>query len=517
MAPQDDDLSEPKASDEGGTDPPSVLSRADLRRATMSGIRWITLARLAAELLLLVASVVLARLIPPPEFGRAAVALIVVAVATVSMAQGIGAAIVQMRSADRLDLQSATLVALGSGAVLAGITIAFGSWAAPGLLGDRIGRLIQLSSLAFVFASFGAVSQAVLQRGLNFRRIGMIEVASLLCGTITSVALAAAAGLDAEALVAGGLATSATISVLSLASVPLARPRWDRDRVHRITSFGVPSGFAALAYTVFRQVDYAIIAVRLSATEVGLYWRAYQLGVEYQSKITGIMLRITFPVFSRTATMEDMRAVRTRIVRLHATTLLPLLATFIAVAPVLIPWLFGPAWEPSVGPSQLLAVVGMGTAIVTGIGPLMLAAGKQRELLVYNVVTLIIYAAAIYIVAPYGLIAICLAVLGVQGLNFVATHYLLLHRMMGIAVSGLWREIAPGVVSSLALLAVTYPLSDGLGKSGLGSALTLLIASTVACVISVAVIRRLFPAAWADALLVARSVRSRGKAAVGGG
>jgi lipopolysaccharide exporter len=486
-----------------------VFSRAELRRATLTGLRWVSLARLIAEILLFAASVILARLISPAEFGRAAVALIVVAVATVLIGQAFGAPLVQMRSLGRADLESATLLSLVTGFVLAAATLTFAWVVGTSLFGERISGLIQLSALAFVLVSLGTASNAVLQRNLNFRRLGMIEVASLTCGTITSVVLAFAAGLDAEALVAGALTSTATASLLSLASVPLPFPRWHIGAAREIASFGVPTALAALAYTAFRQVDYAILAVRLSATEVGLYWRAYQLGVEYQSKLTGIMLRIAFPVFSRTATLEDMRVVRARIVRLHATVLLPMLATFIALAPVLVPWLFGSAWKASVLPSQLLAVVGMGTAVVTGIGPLLLAAGKQRALLVYNLATLIVYAGTVFVAAPYGLTVVCLAVLAVQGINFLATHYILLERMLGIPMRRLWTDVAPGGAASLAAFLVAYSLTRALSGADLEATLILVLAGALAALAWLATVRILFPAAWGDVLLVRRAVLRR--------
>jgi len=491
----------------GSDQPPAGHSRAELRKATLAGIRWITLSRVVAELFTLTASVALARLIVPAEFGRGAVALIVAAIAGVVMSQGIGAALVQMRSAERSDLQSATLLALLMGVVLTAVTFVVGRYAVPPVLGDRIGALIELSSLTFLLAAPGAVSQARLQRELQFRRVAAVQVAPMVCGTIASVVLAATIDANAEALVAGALVSAGLGSIMAMAYVPFTAPRWHRAAAARIASFGIHSGLATLAYTVFRQVDYVILAGRMSAGDVGLYWRAYQLGVEYQTKITTVMLRVTFPIFSRTASRKDMRAIRTRVVRLHAALVVPPLATFIAIAPVFIPFLYGSAWEGAVVPAQLLAIVGMGAAIVTGIGPLMLAAGKPRELMIYNLVTLAVYALAVYVMAPHGLTAVCLGVLAVQTVNFGATHYFLLQRMLGIPVSGLWAEVAPGACAGAALLAVTYPLVDRLSAAGVGDVLVLLAAVPVAAAIAVTVIWRLFPAAWADAMLIVGAVR----------
>src|SRR5205823_14152932 len=98
----------------------------------------------------------------------------------------------------------------------------------------------------------------------------------------------------------------------------------------------------------------------------------------------GIMLRIAFPVFSRAGSLERMRSTRRRIVRVHAVVIVPLLALFIALAPVLVPAVFGSRWSPAVLPSQILAGCGMITAVVTGLWPLMLAIGRPGTLLRFN-------------------------------------------------------------------------------------------------------------------------------------
>jgi len=62
---------------EGNDDPGrrvSAASRGELRAATFSGIRWMTFARVLAETGSLGSMVVLAHLIAPAAFGRAAIA-----------------------------------------------------------------------------------------------------------------------------------------------------------------------------------------------------------------------------------------------------------------------------------------------------------------------------------------------------------------------------------------------------------------------------------------------------------
>ena len=160
----------------------------------------------------------------------------------------------------------------------------------------------------------------------------------------------------------------------------------------------------------YGNVDYLILGAKLSPAQVGFYYRAYTLGVQYETKISDIIARLAFPVYSRTENADHMRAVRSRVVRINATVIYPILALFIAVAPELVPWLFGPRWEPAVLPAQILAVAGMARMINNGTPPLLLAAGRPRTLLGVQPLPAGVLAAAVLIAAPYGLIAVCVAV-----------------------------------------------------------------------------------------------------------
>lgn len=492
------------------------LSRNELRTATLSGVRWATTARLGAELLGLVSMVTLARLIPPAEFGHAVIALVVVTFAVIVNFEFVGVPLVQTTSVTRRQLEAAVVASLGLGVLLCSATLLFGITAAATVFDARTAEFIQLVAPAFLLGALGAVPRAMLQRRLDFAAMTMIEVASLASGLLTSIVLALA-GLDAEAIVLGSLTTAALATLILVLRGPLPRPRWHRDGMRDLASFGLASGLAATMGSTFRNVDYAIVGARLGAAQLGFYWRGFQLGVMHQGKISGIMLRIALPVYSRATSLQDMRALRRRITRAHATVILPLQATLIAVAPVLVPWLFGPRWEPAVVPTQILAVAGMFLALLTGVGPLVTAVGRPRALLAFNAASLAAYAGAVYVAAPYGLTAVCATAVLVYAGQLACAQVLLLRRLVGIPVREFGSDAGPGGVSSLALLGVTLGFMQVAETAGLPAAVTLALAAPVAAGTYLLTLRALFPPAWGDLALLGRlAFRRRGHRRRGG-
>ena len=82
----------------------------------MHGVRWAAMVRGTAEVVLMAAMILLARLISPTEFGYFAVAIIAQELAIVITAEGIGTALVQRATVDREHLQAGLVAGARHGA-----------------------------------------------------------------------------------------------------------------------------------------------------------------------------------------------------------------------------------------------------------------------------------------------------------------------------------------------------------------------------------------------------------------
>ena len=355
----------PDAAEPAEVLPSADVSRAELKEETFKSLRWATLARIAAEVTAVGSAVVLAHLIPPAEFGRVAVAMIIGDLALSLANEGVGSAIVRRRSLDRAHVESAQLLSLIVGAVLTLFTLLVVPLVTTPLFGEKTTDLFRLYTPMFLIAAIAIVPLAMLERQLDFRKIAMIEIATVQTTVVSSI-LYALLGLDAEAYVLGTVTGFAIWSLLLVIFGPTAWPRWHRRHMREIAGFGLPAGLAGSAQVSYGNIDFLVAGGTLSAAAVGFYYRAYALGVQYQNKISAIITRVVYPVYSRTEDLEHMRELRSRVMRVNATVIFPLLALFVAVAPEVVPWLFGEAWEPAVVPAQILTIAGMARMINNG-------------------------------------------------------------------------------------------------------------------------------------------------------
>jgi len=473
------------------------MTRHSFKEATISGVRWVMLTRAVSEALALACIIVLARHVSPADFGRAAVAVIFVPLAGILTFEGFASALVQREAVEEAHRRVAALMSVVGGTILSLIVLGLVPILWRPAFGARTAELIAIVSPVFLLASLGAVSRATLWRRLDFRRMSLIDMSATVLGNALPVALALAAGLGAKAIVIGALAQVALTSLLLLLAAPPPLPRWHWRAQREVGGFGIAAALAGLVDVMFRNVDYAILAAQLPAAQVGIYWRAFNLGVVYQDKLSSVMMQLAFPVYSRTESHAELRALHERAARVHAAVIFPLLASLVVLGPVLIPFLLGGEWIPAVRPAQILALAGMVAAVLTGYPQVMLAVGRPKTLLNFNVAMLCGYAAIIALVAQQGLIAVAVAVVVGYMLILLGVYRFLLQRHVGISVRRLLPELGPAIAGCLALAAVAEPARRLLDPL-LGAAPTITIAGSAGIIVYCLTLRFVSREAWND-------------------
>jgi lipopolysaccharide exporter len=440
------------------------LSIGDLRAVTLRGLRWAVVSRPIIELLNVTSMIALARLVAPADFGRFAIALIVVDLGSMT-AQGVGVALVQRKTVTREHLQAGLSLSMLSSLVLVGLIVAAARLIVEPIYGGRTADLVLLMApLAFISAA-NDVPVAILQRRLEFRRLSAVQVVISVVTAVTSVALAVA-GMNGAALALGAIAGTAVVTPVLWAWTRPPPPRLRRSAARELLSYGAPASLAAVGWAGFRNCDYAIVGARLGPLQAGFYYRAYTVAIDYQKKVSSLVATLGFPLLSRARTVDEQRMLRRRMVRMETLVLFPALAILAIVAPVLIPLFFGDQWTSAIVPTQILAIGGAATLVIDAVGANLMATGRGRALLAYGWGHFAAYAIAVVIASPFGIVAVAVAAATVHS-AFVFVAYVVLLQgddargaaLLLRASKELWTDIMPATVSSAAIAAVAVPLA----------------------------------------------------------
>jgi lipopolysaccharide exporter len=432
-------------------------SLGDRQAAIRNGLRWTMVGRPVIEAANLLGVAVLARLVVPVEFGRYAIALIVLTLASIPT-QAVQYAIVQRADIDRDHLRTGQTLTVLMGLAVCAFCFAASYTVVPILFGARTAVLVRLMTPACFINSVNTVQLAIITRRLEFRRLTLLDMTITVVGTAASIALAAI-GLNAEAMVIGVIAASAAGFILTccwiLPPIPHFRLRSARDLLHS----GIPAASAAASLVGFQNCDYVIIGARLGQLQAGYYFRAYSLSVVYQKKVTQVLTSVGFPVLSRATSEKEIDHLRQRMVHTITLVLFPLLTALTIVAPRFVTWFYGPAWRAAVVPVQILAIGGGAMLVVEAVTVAMLATGRARAVSWWGWGHFLVYGTAVFAVSRFGLIAIAIAAAAVHTIFLIISYVLLHHGRLRDAFKTLATDVLPAAASSVGLAAVALPVS----------------------------------------------------------
>jgi O-antigen/teichoic acid export membrane protein len=388
-------LRTPPARDSAADEAAQLRELADheIRGSVLSGFKWSMASAGVIQLVQIVTSIVLIRLLSPRDYGLAGMTLlfqgIVVVVADVSL----GAALVQRREITEADRSTVFWCTAAIGALLTVSGIALAGPLADFYHQPAVRPLFAVLSVSFVLTALQMTPQALLDRELQFRLVNLRIGGAAIAGYIVAVT-AAILGAGAWALVLGQVATSASGLLLIWACCSW-RPRFlfSWNSVRNLGSYGMRlCGSNMLSYVTYN-ADNLMVGRFLGSAALGAYSVAFSLMFLPAARVIFPITMTLFPAFSRWQDdHKQIAEVWLRVLRVIGAVLIPAMIGFIVVAPDFVDVILGNKWRPAVPVLQWLAVVALAQGMAL-VGQRVLAAVDKTKIVfrfaVLNTIALI--------------------------------------------------------------------------------------------------------------------------------
>ena len=417
------------------------------------------------RLLIFIATLVLARLLLPDDFGLVAFSLAVLNYVEVLADAGLGEALVQRTDADD-DVVSSTAFWIG----LAG---AFGlvalTWlAAP--LAARFGSeqavaVIRVLSLDFVLSALGKVHEYRLRHSLEFNRLVLPAVAGAL-GTVIVGIGAAFAGAGAWSLVAGLLAGTFVRTIFLWIVFPW-RPRLQVSPtlVPSFLKFGSGIVAVGLLGELAKNFDYLIVGAKLGTTALGFYYLAFRLPELAVLGVMQVANEVLFPFYARTrdastaasAEGHDFGDRYLATVRLAAAVVVPASVGMAALASPIVLALYGPAWHAAVLPMALVACWTSLASLAAMPGAVFKAIGRTWLLTATGVAQLVVLLPLVWLAAGHGIAAVAGAQLVEKVISLAMLGVVTAH-VLPVPWYASFRALVGPVLMSAVMAALVYPI-----------------------------------------------------------
>ncbi len=348
--------------------------------SVFSSTRWNAVGRAGVAAIQFASVLVVYRLLSVDAVGLMAMARVATGLAEQLREMGSRHAIVQRESLDRSFLNGAFLLNCAIGVMLCAGVAASAPLLALFYEREDLTPVLQMLGLLFVIAPLGQVHRALLTREMSFQRIAGVDLMMALTTALVAIVMAWQ-GFGVWALVGGELAGMAASTVALWAARPwLPGLRTRRSDLAHMTRFGSNLVGFSLANYLFQNADRLIIGRALGAEALGLYAFAQRITLFPMRTISGVLVGVLIPSFSR---MQDQpEKLRTRYLRALAGIAIitfPVLAGLACVAGMLVE-VYDTRWAGAVWIIALLAPVGMVQSLTRTVGAIFLSQGRPDML-----------------------------------------------------------------------------------------------------------------------------------------
>jgi len=460
--------------------PSAALPKSSLTSQVVRGAGWNVAGTIAQKMLALGAAIVVARLLTPTDYAIAGLAMSVMGIFVTLTAQGFAQALIQQRELTRLTCHSVFWAMTVAGLGLSALVIAIAPWLAQFYKQPIMVPVMWVLASSLAISMIGAVPNALLQRAMRFRDINLIGIV----GGILSAALGigvAWLGYGYWALIMPSIGATLFIAVRGfwLSGYRPARAfRWAELRA--VSPFGLSMLGSNLVQYLSDNGDYLIMGRFWLPADFGQYYFAFERSRQPFNLVIGQLSNVFFPAFSRI--QDDPQRLRRAFLRGTFSICLlafPLHILMVGLADPLVPWIFGPQWQPAVPVFQIFASFAFVRGVAALVSAGLLAINRAQAGLAYNVFRVVATLPALLYLGFHGASVVqtsvvLLAIWVVQAPFFIGYLY----RKINLTWLESWRSMR-SLVGISALMALVLVASRLVAEAASWPAWVLVVVCTI--------------------------------------
>lgn len=396
----------------------------DLKSKILQGLFWSFIDAVGLQGVRFIIGIILARLLFPEQFGLIGMLMIFMAIAQTFLDSGFGAALIQKKEVTQTDICSIFYFNIFIGIIIAGIMYIFAPLIASFYRQPVLIPLTRAMSLILIINSFGLIQGTILSKRIDFKTQTKVSLSSSILSGIIGIVLAVK-GFGVWSLAVQQI-SGAFLRTLFLWIFNNWRPTltFSLKSLGEMFSFGSKLLASGILNQIFENIYFLIIGKLFSATDLGYFTRAKTFGELPNQTLSGIVARITFPVFS---SIQDDPARLKRMLKRTLTTLVlinfPMMIGLIVIARPLILVLLTEKWMGSIVYLQLISIIGLLYPLHVINLNVLQGLGRSDLFLRLEIIKKILVVLNIAITWRWGISAMILGMIGTSLISYYLNSY----------------------------------------------------------------------------------------------
>lgn len=427
---------------------------------TLTNLFWKFSERTAAQMVSLVVSIVLARILNPSDYGSVAMVMVFVSLASVLVEGGFSSALIQKKDADKLDFSTVFYFSLAFSIFLYLVLFFIAPYISQfyGEGYEILTPVLRVIGLQIIIYGVNSVQQAYVSRKMMFKKFFW----STLIGTILSAIVGltmAYLGYGIWALVGQQLTMVVTNTVvLYIVTRKLPGLMFSFNRLKGLFGYGVNILGTSILINLFLNIRSLIIGKLYSAKDLAYFDRGNQLPSLLVTNVDYSIAAVLFPKMSQE--QDDKSRIKQTCrnsIRFSSFVMMPLMMGMIVCAEPMIRVILTDKWIDTVPYVQLFCITYMFYPMHTANMQAIKAIGKSGMYLTLEIIKKIIEVVCLLLVMKISVqaIAINMAVLSTL---FLFVNAYPNRKYINYSVKEQLCDIFPSLIMSLIMAVLVYSI-----------------------------------------------------------
>ncbi len=392
--------------------PPEEQDIRSLHGKMAKGSAWTLFEKIGSHAISFVVFAVIARLVGPEEYGLVSLCYVYSSFAS-ALLLSISDGVVSLHVKDTRRLSTLFWGTLACGLAISAACFALaGPFAA--LMGEaRLVPLLRWFSLLPLLIALSTVPSSLIIAAMNFKVFALRTfVSTTVAGTVGIVL--AFMNFGAYAIVAQQVVLFVVTNIV-IWRCGAWRPRlqFSLEDLFRLMKPGINMSGHSLMTFVDQQAPRLLIGYFLGPLAVGHFAFITRIRMSLHEIIVYPLSDVSYPAFSLLKDkLEEKKKLLSRMVGLSGFLAFFAIGVIVATAPLFVPLFFGEKWAPAVPAFQIFLGTAAVTPLLTLFRNLLRASNKMGAYLKTQTAFSLLSIAAVFVLAPHGLVATSVGLLG---------------------------------------------------------------------------------------------------------
>lgn len=333
------------------------MPEKNLKSSAVNGAIWTGIEKFSRQAVQFVIGIILARLLPPNDFGVIGMLAIFIAIAQTFTDSGLSSALIQKK--DRTEVDCSTIFYFNIGV---GVLFYLLLYATAPLIADFYNMPIltdvtRVVALSIILSGLTAVQNARLTIDLRFRTLSLIALISMVVTGATGLALAYS-GWGVWALVFQALAGQMVTSICTwYCSRWIPKLEFSMKSFKQLWGFGSKLLVSGLINTIYGNLYTLVIGKKFSSAEVAFYNRGNHFALLPAQTVQDMAIKVNFPILAKMQDDDErLLGAYKKLLTVPLYILYPVLVCMAVTAEPLVIVLIGEKWLPCVPIMQVLCI-----------------------------------------------------------------------------------------------------------------------------------------------------------------